>query len=404
MFRNFRWLAVAGIVVMTVLVGDVLWGELYPDPCPARQMLNSDRFPQMAEGTQIGRAEALPIFARKFNVTCTTCHTAFPSLNAFGRMFKENGYRFPGSQAPAVQHQHQISPTLIADNTFPIAAMVHSKIFEKTKGEDWATAPFDMVHLWTAGSVFKMGSAFVELGADADTGLQVVGSGRVGLHPSKYANVVAGIGTPFVTDPYNTLSGHVITLAELEGNDGFFNVYGRASKLYYEAGFFTGGSGDIETEPNGSARLALDVTPNIEVGAFGTYGKQTVGDATATDTPADTLLAGADFNIDEGNTHALGRFQLNKQTINDNSETNLSGFGQLYYTFISEDRPIFVPLVQVDYQQSNDGNDSTVGLLGNVSTYLFANARLGVEAQSDVATPNGVDKGYRLEGFGWFAW
>ncbi|MEK6559070.1 MAG: hypothetical protein AABZ43_02910 [Planctomycetota bacterium] len=41
-------------------------------------------------------ANALPIFARKYQTSCTTCHWAtFPGLNPFGKAFKSNGYRFP---------------------------------------------------------------------------------------------------------------------------------------------------------------------------------------------------------------------------------------------------------------------------------------------------------------------
>jgi hypothetical protein len=40
--------------------------------------------------------ESLPLFARQQHVPCTTCHMAFPRLNAFGMAFKQNGYRMPG--------------------------------------------------------------------------------------------------------------------------------------------------------------------------------------------------------------------------------------------------------------------------------------------------------------------
>ena len=42
------------------------------------------------------RAEAIPAFARQVNAACVMCHTGFPKLNAFGFMFKQNGYRMPG--------------------------------------------------------------------------------------------------------------------------------------------------------------------------------------------------------------------------------------------------------------------------------------------------------------------
>jgi len=42
-----------------------------------------------------GMAEALPLFARRYKVSCTTCHIGFPKLNSFGEAFAGNGYRFP---------------------------------------------------------------------------------------------------------------------------------------------------------------------------------------------------------------------------------------------------------------------------------------------------------------------
>lgn len=43
-------------------------------------------------------AEAIPSFARKYKTSCTTCHYAFPKLSAFGKAFKNNGYRYPAGQ------------------------------------------------------------------------------------------------------------------------------------------------------------------------------------------------------------------------------------------------------------------------------------------------------------------
>ena len=38
---------------------------------------------------------AIPAFSRKYKVGCDMCHTIFPQLNAFGRDFKNNGFRSP---------------------------------------------------------------------------------------------------------------------------------------------------------------------------------------------------------------------------------------------------------------------------------------------------------------------
>jgi hypothetical protein len=41
-------------------------------------------------------ARAIPVFSRKYKTSCSTCHYAFPQLNAFGKAFRNNGYRYPG--------------------------------------------------------------------------------------------------------------------------------------------------------------------------------------------------------------------------------------------------------------------------------------------------------------------
>lgn len=41
------------------------------------------------------RALAIPAFARKYQTSCTTCHSNFPELNDFGEAFKKNGFKFP---------------------------------------------------------------------------------------------------------------------------------------------------------------------------------------------------------------------------------------------------------------------------------------------------------------------
>ncbi len=35
----------------------------------------------------------IPAFARKYNMACSACHTAWPELNAFGQRFKDRGYQ-----------------------------------------------------------------------------------------------------------------------------------------------------------------------------------------------------------------------------------------------------------------------------------------------------------------------
>jgi hypothetical protein len=48
-----------------------------------------------------GRADAIPVFAHRYNLTCQACHTVVPHLTHFGETFLANGYRIPGIKPKA---------------------------------------------------------------------------------------------------------------------------------------------------------------------------------------------------------------------------------------------------------------------------------------------------------------
>src|ERR1700739_4050282 len=39
------------------------------------------------------QVRAIPAFARKYGLPCSACHTAWPELNNFGQVFRDNGYQ-----------------------------------------------------------------------------------------------------------------------------------------------------------------------------------------------------------------------------------------------------------------------------------------------------------------------
>jgi hypothetical protein len=40
-------------------------------------------------------ASAIPLFAQRYHMKCTVCHSVLPELNAFGNFFRNHGYRIP---------------------------------------------------------------------------------------------------------------------------------------------------------------------------------------------------------------------------------------------------------------------------------------------------------------------
>src|SRR5438132_11802625 len=47
-----------------------------------------------------GRAEAVPAFARQYDLQCNACHTRPPRLNRFGEQFHMMGFQIPSAAQP----------------------------------------------------------------------------------------------------------------------------------------------------------------------------------------------------------------------------------------------------------------------------------------------------------------
>lgn len=69
-------------------------------------------------------ARAVPSFARQTGMPCATCHTTFPQLTPFGRLFKVNGYTMSSGQSrlPPLAAMAQPSFTHTAKDQEPKAA------------------------------------------------------------------------------------------------------------------------------------------------------------------------------------------------------------------------------------------------------------------------------------------
>src|SRR5215469_4042070 len=50
-------------------------------------------------------SDAIPAFARKYNLPCSACHEAWPKLNNFGIVFRDNGFQI-GNERDAPVYQH----------------------------------------------------------------------------------------------------------------------------------------------------------------------------------------------------------------------------------------------------------------------------------------------------------
>ncbi len=420
-------LALCALSVAIVAVEATLT-EFSAPACPARPESESPRFPDKAWNVEYGQAQAVPAFARKFNLTCTTCHSAYPYLNGFGRKFKRAGYRMPdedGSVDPDMQNHRTISKNLVLDETFPLALGMDGDLLSLRSGGEAEMAPFGQLTLIGAGNFGTIGSYYVNFavaaGEDESGETTISGHGVVGVHPSPLLNVVAGHGNIYHHDPYNSRSPHPIVAQHAHVNQSqFIQMYGYDSGLFYSLGATAGPAGKLGRDRQGYARLAYDFTDNISVGTFTRFGRTAeerdsalahddaegghdeAAVAGATVPELNDLSAGVDFNATIGsfNTVALVEWSSQKNVL-DSSEKQqeLVGYAEFFYVITSGDRPLLMPLVRADYAQDLELNRRKVSVTANLSSYILANARIGAEVATDLVVPAAAEKSTRATAF-----
>ncbi|MDH5499447.1 MAG: hypothetical protein OEY12_18650, partial [Nitrospira sp.] len=154
------------LVASAILIITILSSFIFPDP-----------------------AQAIPAFARKYNVNCTTCHTAPPILNQFGRRFLENGYQLPGTQDGGIIGKKKLGDLSLDDVTNYLAlrlvgnavqnwSVKKQNAAEGIENKTEFTFPDNFV-LFAGGTVTKNVGFMVELGHDVAEGGTAVERGFV---------------------------------------------------------------------------------------------------------------------------------------------------------------------------------------------------------------------------------
>jgi len=330
-------------------------------------------------------AQAIPTFARKTGMPCSSCHYAVPALNALGRQFKMEGFRLSEAVKPA----RKFNDYLKLDKAFPISAALVARPYDKTKGNKANIEALHELELYVAGSFGEKWSGFLEFAGEAGGDFSAgVDHGQVTYSASPQLNFQIAMGPTFWSDPYDTLT-HMrrLTVGESSvigdafgGADGpvgenrqYVSINGRfANKLFYSVGF-----GSLIDNAEGAdpqtfmGRVAYDITPNIMFGAFTVDGTCSIASGSPDCGLADRSFSrsGLDFQADVSNWRFTGvLMQAKDDDINGmNKETNDVMTGRVTYAFLKDDRPIWVPYLQIDSHEKFNGTetitDSTIGLI-----------------------------------------
>ncbi len=270
-------------------------------------------------------ANAIPAFARKYNMSCNVCHSPFPKLKPYGEEFAANGFQLPDKE-PARYFKKTGDDLLLLMREIPIA--LRFELFGQYENSrdvnpDLRT-PY-ILKFMSGGNIYKDISYYFyyfisERGEmagieDAFVMFNNVFSNKIDL--DLYA------GQFQVSDPlfkrelrlpqedyaiYTVKPGR--TLASLKYDRGIMTTYAAPTKTDFTLevlsgnGLGTGETFDVDKYKNVLFRASQEVTPFLRIGGFGYYGKEQPDSVSN-----EMYMAGADLTL--GND----KIELNAQYV-----------------------------------------------------------------------------------------
>lgn len=343
-------------------------------------------------------AEAMPAFARKTNMACSTCHTAWPSLNAFGRQYKEHGYRLGHLEKPG----KTISKDLKWDESLPISVILVARPYDKKDSGETKNRALHEVELMVAGPMGEHYSGFFEIEAEDevtngigfDTGIPAA---HFTYNHSEAANLQFSWGTNTLFDPYNSYSakrrmtrgtnavigqgfGGADNGGSLAGSRQNITLYGRPAPKFFYGVALSGDGGDTEGAEGDSltARVAYDVMPSLTVGAM-----MISGTCVASNCTVDRDYSRTAIDIQsEVNGFVINAAMLSATDDNATATAEVDNdafYVQALYTVKDGVRVTWAPLVRFDTYDKNDGAETIDELTLGVNYYFTENVRGMVE-------------------------
>ncbi len=370
-------------------------------------------------------ANAVPSFARKYDMNCSGCHTAFPQLNSVGRRFKEAGYRFTSDNEKGLNQE--VSDFLQLEKHVPVSGILVSRPYDKKDSGDTKVRAIHEVEIMVVGNIAKNWSGFFEVEAEDEGDFSAeIGTAVLSYNYNEAFNVQAGWSTIFWADSYGILSpGQRLTRGQMApisqsfgGADGAgvdengdavngsslttvrqnVGIFGRAfGRVFYNVNW-SGDAKNVEGENAStySGLVNVDITDNIMLGAFGMSGQNE--NVTMGMVKRDYSRAGVQFQADIASARIQALYVTAKDDLTSGigDESNDAFSIQGFWAFTDDSlRPTWVPLVRFDQYQKNDGQDDYSELTLNVTYYFKQNIKGYVEYWDQIDAPSSVDEDNR---------
>lgn len=342
--------------------------------------------------------EAIPAFARKTNMTCSTCHTAWPSLNAFGRKYKELGYRLGNHEAPT----KTISKDLKWNESLPVSVIIVARPYDdQDSNNQTRNRALHEVELMVAGPMGEKMSGFFEIEAEDEdinsrgfeTGIPVA---QLTYNHSEAANIQFSWGSNTLFDSYNSYTssrrmtrgtnavidqkfGSADNGGKLKDSRQNTSLYGRPSANFFYGVSLSGDAGDGRGKEGDSltARIAFDVMPSLTIGAMHFSGTCIAAtctidkDYSRTAIDIQSEVAGFTFNA----VVISATDDLTATTEQDND----AFYVQAMYTVNDGARVTWAPLVRYDSYDEAGGVRTITELTLGVNYYFTENVRGMIE-------------------------
>lgn len=271
-------------------------------------------------------ATAIPAFARKYNMSCLTCHAPFPKLKAYANEFANNGFQLADKEPP--------------------------RAFRDT-GDDWLLLMRELpLALRFDGFIRWLPQSTGQADIETPYALKILSGGQISKHVSYYlyflfneAGEVGGVEDAFIMFNNVFSSDLDIYVGQFQVSDPLFKrelrltledyriftvrpgsshidlTYDRGIVLRYGLQTETelllqlvngsgigpsGGDGAFDSDKykNLMGRVSQQIGEHVRLGVFGYFGKEEqVGRVNS------LWMAGPDFTV------SLGKFELNAQYV-----------------------------------------------------------------------------------------
>ncbi|MFP4060375.1 MAG: hypothetical protein ACLFUC_07835 [Bacteroidales bacterium] len=278
------------------------------------------------------QSTAIPAFARKYRISCQTCHTpAIPKLKPYGDDFAGNGFRLEDYDAPRYYVETgDTKLSLVRD--FPVSVRLDGHLTYNLADQEKSDLGVPYLMKFLSGGAISDNLSYYFYFYFDERG-KVAGVEDAYLMYNNLAGTELDIylGQFQVSDPLFkrelrlTLEDYY-TYTTAPGMSDITLKYDRGIMLTY--GFETGtdvifelvnGNGladagsfhifDKDKYKNVLGRVSQDIGENFRIGMFGYYGKEEITNRLGTMVTNTALIYGPDLTI------SLGKFELNGQLV-----------------------------------------------------------------------------------------